>query len=339
MDFQRFLLKSFGAKGLKTTTLYITLLLILTSAMVAFFSYQLNINYPLEGLANKTLILKPGSNAAELVKQLREKGANISPRFVLIYMRIKGYDRKLKPAKINISRHDSVKSLIEKVVNYTPRLVKVTLYEGMDTFEMAETLKRKGIIKSEREFLNFTIYRQPSLEGKLFPDTYLLSEDLPVKEIIKVMTKNFKSKIEPLLSKSSILGPYETLIVASMIQKETYNEKEMPVVASVIYNRLKRKMKLQIDPTVIYAKKLIIGKNLSSPPSKKDLQIDSPYNTYKYPGLPPTPICNPGMAAVRAAVYPAKTDYLYFVSKGDGTHIFAKTLREHIRNIQRLHKR
>ena len=328
-----------GAKGLKSTAFYATLLLILTTTMVAFFSYQRNINYPLEELANRTLTVKPGSNAAQLVKQLREMGANISPRFVLAYMRIKGYDKKLKPAKITISRHDSVKSLIEKVVNYTPRLVKVTLYEGMDTFEMAETLKSKGLIKSEKEFLDLTTYRKPSLEGKLFPDTYIFSEDLPVEKILKAMIANFESKVAPLLAKSHLLSPYETLIVASMVQKETYNEKEMPVVASVIYNRLKRGMKLQIDPTVIYAKKLITGKNLSSPPSKKDLQIDSPYNTYKYPGLPPTPICNPGVAAVRAAVYPAKTDYLYFVSKGDGTHIFAKTLREHIKNIQRVRKK
>jgi UPF0755 protein len=165
------------------------------------------------------------------------------------------------------------------------------------------------------------------IEGHLFPNTYHFTPAASPREILLAMTEQFRKVFEPLASQaneSNALTFYEILTLASIIEKETGLDAERPLVSAVFHNRLKLKMPLQSDPTVIYGLKNFNG-NLT----RKDLQDPNPYNTYRIPGLPPGPICNPGFSSLKAALYPAPVPFLYFVSKNDGTHLFSENLESH----------
>ncbi len=173
----------------------------------------------------------------------------------------------------------------------------------------------------------------PGLEGYLFPDTYILPR-MSEEELISTMLENLVDKIDTeLLDRARKMGwsIHEVLTLASMIEKEAGVEEEKPIISSVFHNRLEVGMKLECDPTVEYA----LG-HKKYPLTYEDLEIDSPYNTYLYPGLPPGPICNPGLSSIRAALFPASTEYYYFVAKGDGRHLFAETYQEHLNNIESI---
>ncbi|MGZ8446735.1 MAG: endolytic transglycosylase MltG [Candidatus Deferrimicrobiaceae bacterium] len=166
-----------------------------------------------------------------------------------------------------------------------------------------------------------------TLEGYLFPDTYTLVKDMSAEEILRVMVRRFQRKFTPEMerkAKEEGLTRNQIVTIASIIEKETGVEAEKPMVSAVIRKRLSLGMPLQMDPTIIYGLKKF-GGNLT----KKDLKTPNSYNTYLTPGLPPGPICNPGLSALKAAIYPSDTDYLYFVSRNDGSHRFSRTLKEH----------
>ena len=187
--------------------------------------------------------------------------------------------------------------------------------------------KREDLIKK----LNIT---SSSLEGYLFPETYHFSKHTSEQIIIQTMLKTFQEKItkHKILDQveNSDLSLHETITLASLIEKETGMNKERKHISSVFHNRLHRKMLLQTDPTVIYA-----IKNFDGNIRKKDLRIDSPYNTYRYKGLPPGPIANPGIKSIEAALNPIKTKHLYFVSRKDGSHYFSSNLKEHNRAVRK----
>jgi UPF0755 protein len=175
----------------------------------------------------------------------------------------------------------------------------------------------------------------PSLEGYLFPDTYFVSRDMAPRQIIDLMVKRFWEVYHDLVEHRQVEMPLRDVVtLASIVEKETGLPEERPVIASVFLNRLKRKMRLESDPTVIYGIKDFDG-NLK----KKDLDLPGPYNTYCHFGLPPGPIANPGRESLRAVLTPAETEYLYFVSKNDGSHHFSATLSEHNRAVARYQKR
>ena len=172
-----------------------------------------------------------------------------------------------------------------------------------------------------------------SMEGYLFPDTYIIPMSYSIRKIVKAMNDNFKKKIINRLYYDFVkskMGVNEIITLASIIQKETYYKKEMPIIASVFLNRLKKGMRLQSDPTVIYG----IWNRFKGNLTRKDIDTYTPYNTYKINGLPPTPICNPGFYAVYSVLHPAKTDYYYFVSTNRGYHVFSKTYKQHLRYIK-----
>ncbi len=177
------------------------------------------------------------------------------------------------------------------------------------------------------------------LEGYLFPDTYSFARGAGEDQIVDLMVSTFRRNWEEVLAARSDVepDPRELVTLASIVEKEALLDDERPLIAGVYRNRLRRGIALYADPTVIYALKLrgTWDGNLRRP----DLELDSPYNTYRYPGLPPGPICSPGLASLLAAADPAQTDYLYFVSRNDGTHVFASTLREHNRNVERWQRR
>ena len=175
----------------------------------------------------------------------------------------------------------------------------------------------------------------PSLEGYLYPDTYLISRDLDARELVDLMVRRFWKVFNDLIrGQKRDMSLREIVTLASIVEKETGLAEERPVIASVFLNRLKKRMRLESDPTVIYGLKNFDG-NLK----RKDLRTPNPYNTYTNHGLPPGPIANPGRESLMAVINPAETDYLYFVSRNDGSHCFSTTLKEHNRAVVRYQKR
>ncbi len=217
-------------------------------------------------------------------------------------------------------------------------LHKITIPEGFDIYEIAKRLQEKGIC-GKKDFLKYAFdkdyaYRlglhQDGFEGYLFPDTYFFYKHENPELIIDIMYRDFKERM-----RENHLNPTrEDIIIASIVEKEAKFLKDKPIVASVIYNRLKRNMPLQMDSTVIYALKK--EGRWNGVLTKKDLSIKSPYNTYVVRGLPPTPICNPGINSIKSAINPAHTDYLYFVSDKEGNIYFNKSLKNHTKTVKRV---
>lgn len=209
--------------------------------------------------------------------------------------------------------------------------VKITIPEGFSVKQIDERLTQAGLIKAG-DLINFDAKKiQNSLsEGYLFPDTYIFSKKATIEEIVQKMNDNFNKKItEEMFSEINRQGKslFDIITMASIIQQEAVSAEEMPKIAGVFYNRLEISMALQSDATINY----ITGKGRRQP-LLEDTKIDSPYNTYKYRGLPPGPVCNPGLDAIMAAIYPEKIDYLYFLHPADAATVFSKTLEEHNAN-------
>ena len=174
--------------------------------------------------------------------------------------------------------------------------------------------------------------KSQGLEGSLFPDTYAVTRATTPQDLVIHMTGNFRKVVAAMITPLAVRIPWnerQILTVASMVEKETGVDAERPIIAGIFYRRLSKGMPLQSDPTVIYGLK-----NFDGNIRKTDLQNPHPYNTYAHAGLPPGPICNPGLPSLRAAVQPAVTDYLYFVSKGDGTHHFSSTAQQHLEAVR-----
>jgi len=223
----------------------------------------------------------------------------------------------------------------------------VVVPEGRTMFEIAEMMEKAGLVSYE-EFLRAASDTAPirdlaprvrSLEGFLFPATYLFPRRVTASRVVGVMVSRFRQVWASLPETSKQwqrLSVEQVVTLASLVEKETGAPEERPLVAAVFQNRLRRRMALQCDPTVIYALELAGKYNGSL--SSKDLRFNSPYNTYRRPGLPPGPISNPGEASLRAALAPPKEDYLYFVSNTQGGHFFSRTLAEHNRNVTRYRR-
>ncbi|MCL5878472.1 MAG: endolytic transglycosylase MltG [Deltaproteobacteria bacterium] len=227
-------------------------------------------------------------------------------------------------------------TILEKLLDGEVVLHEVTIPEGYTDEQIAQTLEEKGLLDNAGSFMNLTHDRvfiaalditAPSLEGFLYPDTYKLSKGLSPAEIIKKMVGQFKVVYTPELQQRAAaigMSMLQVVTLASMIEKETSVPSERFLISAVFHNRLKLRMRLQSDPTVIYAMHIT-----DDVITKKDLRTKDPYNTYTHYGLPPGPICDPGKESIIAALYPADVKYLYFVANNDGSHEFTRTLREH----------
>jgi UPF0755 protein len=223
----------------------------------------------------------------------------------------------------------------------------VTIPEGWTMFDIADEFERQGIC-SRQEFLaaahdTSLVWdlspQAKSLEGFLFPSTYEFTRHTTCEQAARRMVQNFRAVWETMVADApppAELTPAQVVTLASLVERETPNVAERPIVASVFYNRLRRGDALQCDPTVQYA--MALGGHPIKGVHPQDLRIDSPYNTYQHRGLPPGPIANPGEASLRASLMPASTDYLYFVANGQGGHFFSRTLAEHNRNVARLRR-
>jgi len=281
------------------------------------------------------VIIKPGDSMTRIVDRLKEANLIKEGTGLLVLAKFLGKDRHIQAGRYDFKRGISLYSVFNKLVKGDVTLEEVTIPEGLTIKQIAGILKREIEIDSS-EFVRVTTDSQfaksmgvpaSNLEGYLFPDTYKFSWGTPSEKVARILVEQFKKIFTDSFVRRAEeinFSLSEVVTLASMVEAEAKDGEEREMISAVYHNRLKRGMLLQCDPTVIYALP-----QLDRPLLLKDLEIDSPYNTYKYPGLPPGPICNPGKASIQATLYPADVDFLYFVAKGDGTHIFSTTLRQH----------
>lgn len=252
--------------------------------------------------------------------------------------------RDLKAGEYRFDRPASVNEVIARIAQGDVYRRMVTFREGLTAAEMAEIFASAGLGSADA-FTAAAADPSPiraldpdaaDLEGYLYPETYGLPRRVPAPDLIRMMVAGFEKAYDADLRAAAAaqgLTTRQVVTLASLVEKETARDEERPLVAAVYRNRLRIGMAMQADPTIIYA--LQRAKRWNGNLSKADLQMDSPYNTYRYPGLPPGPIAAPGRPALAATVHPAAVDYLYFVSRNDGSHVFAATLAEHNRNVQK----
>ena len=259
--------------------------------------------------------------------------------------RLKGYDKRLKAGEYILSASMPPIRILEKLVKGTVKLYKLTVPEGFNIYQIAELVAREGFAEqsafvemaTDAAFVHASGISGGNFEGYLFPETYYFSKNVNIKTIISTMVKRFWQVFKPeWKERSQQLGfsVHQVVTLASIIEKETGAPFERPLISSVFHNRLRKKMRLESDPTVIYGLKSFDG-NLN----RKHLKTLTPYNTYRIKSLPPGPIANPGQASLEAALYPADTKYIYFVSKKNSTHQFSTNLKDHNQAVKKYQLR
>lgn len=299
--------------------------------IVGFFFVVYQFSAPQKKLKMERIVINPDTTEGELIPKLKEQGYIRSERAFKFVLKTKGW--QIKPGAYKISKNMDAWILAETLVNY-PYQKWVVIPEGLRKEEIAEIAKKK-LGWSEKTKKEFLIYAK---EGYLFPDTYLLQVlnfDDAGKQAAERMENRFNEKCQEIFQefKKQNIRNDTAVILASLIQREAANEKEMPLIAGVIWNRLLKPMPLQIDATIQY----IVGEqgNWWRPVTPEEYKTESPYNTYLHKGKPPAPICNPGLAAIEAVVYSAETDYLYYLHDKERKIHLALTYEEHLENIDK----
>jgi UPF0755 protein len=284
-----------------------------------------------------------GSGPARIGEQLVGAGVVRDPNIFRAALLISGRARALKAGEYRFTQPMHALDVIDKIARGDVYKRLLTFREGLTIQEMAQVFEEKGF-GTRAEFakaaMNAPLVHDldpaaRDLEGYLFPETYSLPRATPASDVVAQMVAGFKNALTPEMrtaAASANLSVRQLVTLASLVEKETGAGDERPLVSAVYRNRLKLRMPMQADPTVIFA--LQKAGTYSGNLTREHLrELDSPYNTYKYAGLPPGPIAAPGRASLQAAATPADVDYLYFVSRNDGTHVFASTLAEHNKNV------
>lgn len=330
---------------LKKTLFFISLALFLAVCIAAGLYLELRIyaDTPAGSEASQNVIVnvRPGQTLKSTADILQRTGLIKSRLKFILMTRIKGFDKHLKAGEYLLSASMPPHRILEIMVKGAVNLHKLTVPEGYNIFQIAELVesanfgsKADFIEKaSDRGLLSKNGIEAETFEGYLFPDTYFFPKDVAMEQIISTMVNRFWSVFtSEWIERSKSLGfsVHQIVTLASIIEKETGASFERPIISSVFHNRLKKKMRLESDPTVIYGIKNFDG-NLT----RKHLATTTPYNTYQIRGLPAGPIANPGRAALEAALYPEKTVFIYFVSKKDSTHHFSTSLKEHNRAVRK----
>ena len=325
------------------------LIILLILAGLSFYLYR-QIETPLDSPPGKTLEIdiKPGSSAVSIAEQLQLKGLIKSALIFRIWLKISSQETRLKSGYYRLSSTHSV-------IEITRQLVEEGIYSRMVTFPEGFTAKQMGIVLQDSGAMKTEAFTKAAgklvfpignhyyhgAEGFLLPDTYQIDRSVTPNRMVEIMVEQFKKQIYPLYLEARQKNPRllplkQIIILASLIEREAAVDEERPIIAGVYYNRLKIAMPLQCDATIQYA----LGK-IKPELSLQDLKINSPYNTYLHPGLPPGAIGNPGKAAILAALYPQKNDYLYYVlnyDKNDGSHIFNRTYQQHLNTINNFRR-
>lgn len=302
---------------------------------------------PYKGYSEETtrVEVRRGQRTAAILQQLQKEGVVRDQWIPLIYMKIFRSKDSMKAGVYEFKGDHSAVDVIDKLVRGDVILKTITVREGLDRFAIAKLFASEGLgteeewkkVTDDAELIRDIAPEADSLEGYLFPDTYKFDPGTSATTIVRAMVGNFRKHWgDQLAFITTGLNAHQTVTLASIVETEAQLPQERPIVASVYFNRIRKRMLLGADPTVIYAMKL--AGNWNGNIRKADLQMDSPYNTYRVPGLPPGPIANPGLASLRAAAAPAKTPYLYFVARNDGSHVFATNNAEHNRNVEQYQR-
>lgn len=333
---------------LKRLFFFLFVLVLITGA-AALWGRQ-RVNTPYRGFVEDEIFvdLPAGTGVSGIADRLAAAGVIPDPWSFRLAVRFSGADRKLQAGEYRFSGATTPTDVIARIVAGDTFRHAITFREGLTIFEMADLFAKSGL-GAAKEFVQAASDRaiaaqyDPSartLEGYLFPDTYPLSRRASAVEAVRLMRTRFDRAFDNDLRAAAAaqgLTIHEAVTLASLIEKETGQASERPLIGAVFRNRLKIGMPLQCDPTIIYA--LMLAGRWDGNLRRADLQMSSPYNTYQVRGLPPGPIASPGRASLEAAVHPADAKYLYFVSRNDGTHVFANTLAEHNRNVQQWQKK
>ena len=292
--------------------------------------------------------LPSGSSVTAIAEKLTEAGVVRDPFTFRLAARLSGGDRRLQAGEYRFSGPATPFEVVDRLVRGDVHTRPVTFPEGLTAREMAQIFGKSGLGTAadfERAARDTALVAKldpeaRTLEGYLFPDTYALARKAGADGLVAAMVARFERAFDEGLRSAALergMSVRDVVTLASLIEKETSRPEERAIVSAVYRNRLKIGMPLQCDPTVIYA--LMLANRWNGNIRRDDLQIDSPYNTYRYPGLPPGPIASPGRASLEAAIRPADVPYLYFVSRNDGSHVFARTLEEHNRNVDEWQRR
>jgi UPF0755 protein len=293
--------------------------------------------------------IEKGQGLADISANLKKEGLIKSEILFNLFTLVQGVQDKLQAGKYSLSPGMNIPEILKKLTQGETIKEKITIIEGWNLKDIANYFKEKGLLKKEEELFQITgapasnspqpkdfseefefLKEKPknlSLEGYLFPDTYEIDLQSSIEEIVKKMLKNFDEKITPDLReeiKKQGKTLHQVLTMASILEKEFKDYKDKQIAAGILWKRLQSGWPLQVDATLTY----LTGKG-SLELTKKDLQIDSPYNTYRYYGLPPGPICNPGLDSIKAAIYYKESPYWFYLTTSEGKTIFSRTLKEH----------
>jgi len=308
----------------KTQKLVLSFSLISLTALILYFSI-INLEYK-----EDLFVIEEGETLRIISENLKEEGYIKSSNFFYLSLCLNNNPKNIKAGTYKLNSEMGNLEIIRQIIKGSSVAEKIIIIEGWTILEIADYLEEKGLFTKEEfvetansnSFINefeFLKYKPENmnLEGFLFPDTYYISLDNTPGKIIKIMLSNFEEKVWKKIENKDNF--YDTLILASMLEKEVVSLEDKKMVADILLKRLEVGMALQVDATVLYANNL----------ETLNLEIDSPFNTYKYPGLPIGPISNPGLKSIEAALSPTKNNYWYYLSTKDGTTIFSRNFEEH----------
>jgi UPF0755 protein len=296
--------------------------------------------------------VREGETAQEVGDKLEDEGVVASGLLFRVLVALEGYDSKLVAGDYEFDKGAPTLEVIDRIRRGQTAPLVVTIREGVRAEEIADLMEENEVV-SAADFLEAItqwyefsfMYTKPywaTLEGYLFPDTYFFNRNMTAEEVVQQILENFDQRFDSELRQEASaagMSVHTVLTLASIVEREAQLPEERPIIADVFLRRLRRGMPLEADPTVQYA----LGNDPASVAkygywkqdlAQADLEVDSPYNTYRNTGLPPAPICNPGLDSIRAVLNPAQTNYLYFVARADGSHVFSETLEEHLRNVE-----
>lgn len=331
---------------LRLVALVVVLGVLAGGAGVAYYFQQLR---PPGGKSEMVYLVRKGDTLYNISRELGAKQILKNPQAFRVMARLKGQQDELKTGFFRFDADMTASQILDKLVTGKSEKIRYTVPEGyridqaakdLDKFQLSSAKYMELARKPDAQVISDFPYLKDtsgvnSLEGYLYPDTYFLEGS--ERELIYAQLAHFEKTVMPIWEgrpASHKLSFDKTIKLASIVELEGLVNRELPIIAGVFLKRMEIGMKLESDPTTEYALGWHQGaKGLSL----EDIKIDSPYNTYRYPGLPPTPIGNPSADAIKAVIYPERTEYLYFVAKGDGTHAFSKTYNEHLNAIRRIY--
>jgi UPF0755 protein len=324
----------------------VIVVLVLAAGAAGLLAYQ-RVTRPYRGYAGpeQFIDIPQGAGSRGIGERLVAAGIVRDVPTFRLALWMSGEGRRLKAGEYRFDREMTPLEVIDKIARGDVYVVNITFPEGRTILEMAKLFESHGIGPASGFVSaagNAALVRAldpaaTDLEGYLFPETYAVSRHTDAATLVRLMVNRFEHVFTPELRQAAAarsLSVRQAVTLASIVEKETARPEERPLVAAVYSNRLRLNMPLQCDPTVIYA--LLKSGRYDGNLHRDDLALDSPYNTYRRPGLPPGPIASPGRASLAAAVHPADSDFLYFVSRNDGSHEFARSLDEHNRNVHKF---